>query len=196
MRIISGFFVYKAYVTYKAHFNQKGSDISKYNFNIFNISYETFLNTKGHHYYDNIAKKIQKESDIINLLISAFLDEPSVWIGDIWLNIHHYIDLKEVRENRIANMAYVFRRDCIYLLDSGMIFDDGLGEFVLDIFLQSNIELETFIIFRKIFEFNLDKVINYNYLYKGKYEKYEFLLNINKEKYKLILQEAIMNFRD
>lgn len=196
MKIVSGFFVYKLYVTYKAHFNQKGSDISKYNFNAFNIPYDTFLNTKGHYFYDRIAKRLQKESEVVSLLISAFVDDPDVWIGDIWNNISDYIELKDIRESVIANMSYIFKKDCIYLLENGMTFDSNMGLFVLDKFLESNIELETFFIFKKIFNFSLDGNTNYDYLYKGKYDKYECLVNINTEKYKKLLEDILMTFRD
>lgn len=196
MRIISGFFVYKAYITYKTHFTQEGVDISMYGYKLFNISYESFLNTKGKYYYDKIAKKIQKESDLISLFIAVFVDSPDIWIGDIWDNINQYIELKNERESRIDNMSYLFKKDCIYLIDSGMSFDDTTGEFILSSFMKSDIELETFIILKKIFRFELDNVTAYDYFYRGKYEKYEFLLNINIEKYKIILKEVVMNSGD
>lgn len=196
MQIISGFFVYKVYVTYKAHFTQKGSDISKYNFRIFNMPYESFLKTKGQHYYDRIATKIKTENDVISLFIAAFMDNPDVWIGDIYLNLAHYMDLKNTRESRIDNISYLFKKDCINLLNDGMTFDDTLGRFIFNRLMESNIEIETFIIFKKIFNLKLDNLPLYDYIYKGKYEKYEFLLKVNTKNYKIILEEIIMTFRD
>ena len=196
MNIISGFFVYKVYISYKSHFTQPSADISKYGFNLFNIPYETFLKTKGHMYYDKIAKIMKKENEVVSLFISAFLDNPSVWIGDICLNINHYIELKNKREGRILNLPYLFRKDCKYMLERGMVFDNTIAEFVYEEFMMSNIELETFIIFKKIFNFSLDNNVTYDYIYKGKYEKYEFLIKIDENKYKKILEEAIMLMRD
>ena len=82
------------------------------------------------------------------------------------------------------------------MIDKGLKFSPDMGDFVFNEFMQSNIELETFIIFKKIFNFSIDKNVTYDYIYKCKYEKYEFLLNIDTEKYKLILKEVIMSFRD
>jgi len=196
MKIISGFFVYRVYITYKSHFSSSDADISKYNYNLFNVSYDAFLSTKGVHYYDKIAKRIQKEKEVVNLFISAFIDNPNTWIGDIFLNLSHYINLKEERENRLSNLSYLFKKDCINMIAKGLLFNNELGNFVFNEFTQANIELETFIIFKKIFNFSLDNNIEYDYIYRVKYEKYEFLLNINTEKYKLLLKEAIMSFRD
>ncbi len=196
MKIVSGFYVYRAYVSYKSHFSKSSSDISKYRFNLFKIPYDTFLNTNGKQFYDKIAKRLQKEDTVIGVLISAFMEDPNLWIGDIAEELNRYIDLKDERESRINNLSYIFRQNCVYLIEDGMKFDDGMGKFVLYRFLESNIELETFIIFKKIFNFTLDGVTNYDYLYKGKYVKYEFLLDINIDKYKKILKEVLMTFRD
>ena len=193
MKIVSGYYVYKVYITYKSHFCQPDADISKYNFGVFNVPYNAFLKTKGIHFYDKIAKVMKKETEVISLFISAFMDNPDTWIGDVCNNLSHYLELKEIREGRIGNIPYTFKRDCIYLLDHGMKFDEGMGTFSMNCFLDSSIQLESFIILRKIFKFNLNDNINYGYLYKGKYEKYECLLNIDIDKYKKILRECILS---
>ena len=139
---------------------------------------------------------MKTEKDVVSLLIAAFVDDPYVWIGDIANDLSHYKDLKAIRESRIENISYIFTQNCIYLLEGGMKFDDMMGQHVLYRFLESNIELETFIILKQIFKFNLDNNPNYDYLYRGKYEKYEFLLQIDTEKYKQRLKEIVMSFRD
>jgi hypothetical protein len=96
------------------------------------------------------------------------------------------------RLSRIENMEYVFKKDVAYLLEKGMKFDKTLGEFVLNAFVSSKISLESFIIMRRIFGFVLDGIPNYTYIYQDKYEKYELLVSVNVEKYKKILEEAIM----
>lgn len=196
MKVSSGFFVYKAYITYKSHFTQNGTDISKYGYNLFNISYDAFLSAKGIHFYDNIAHKVKNKKDVINLLITAFLDNPNIWIGDIWRNLRQYIELDEHRQNHLANMPYLFRKDCIYLFEKGMKFDGDLDTFVFEEFMQSNIEVETFIIYKKIFCFIIDNNMSYDYFYKTKYEKYEFLMDVDLNKYKQILKEVVMTLRE
>lgn len=196
MKIVSGFFVYRVYITYKAHFSASNSDISKYGYRLFNPSYDTFLDTKGHSYYDKIAKLFKTEMEVTNLLISAFLDDPDVWIGTICLDIEKYRELKEKREALIQNMPYVFAKDCKYLFLAGMKFDKTLGEFVFNELMQSAIELETFIILKKIFKFNIDNNTTYDYIYRIKYTKYENLLRVDVDKYKSILKEVVMQNRD
>lgn len=196
MKIVSGFFVYRVYISYKAHFSASNTDLSKYRFRLFNPSYDAFLNTNGHSYYDKIAKLLKTEKEVTNLFISAFLDDPDIWIGSICLELDKYLDLKEQREHLIQNMSYVFAKDCKYLLTSGMKFNDALGDFAFEAVMSSSIELETFIILKKIFNFTIDNNTTYDYIYRLQYMKYEFLLNVDVEKYKLILKEAVMQNRD
>lgn len=196
MKIVSAFYVYRLYITFKAHFSQETTDISKYGFRPFKISYDTFIETRGIEYYERIAKRMKKEKDVVGLFISAFIEDPNTWIGTIADDMPRYIDLKEIRDSRLDNIKYLFQKNMLYLLDSGMKFDGSMGQFCLYRFLESNIELETFIILRKIFNFTLDNTPNYDYLYKGKYEKYEMLLNVDTEKYKKLIEEIIMSNRD
>lgn len=196
MKIVSGYYVYRAYVTYKAHFSASNTDISKYGFRVFNCSYETFMNTKGHKFFDKIAKVCKTEKNVASLFIAAFLDDPNLWIGNIVMELKKYQRLAENRENIINNMAYLFAKDCKHLLESGMKFDDDLGAFVFDCLMRSEIELESFIIIKKILKFNLDNDPTYAYIYRVKYEKYEYLVKVDIEKYKSILKEVIMHNRD
>ncbi len=195
MKIVSGYYVFLVYRTYKAHFNSPTTDIKKYKFNVFNIPYNQFIESKTKHYCDRIAKRIKTERDVTLLLISAFKYDSSLWIGLIADELDKYIDLKEEHENTINNMPYIFKEDCLHLLKSGMKFNDEMGEFALKQLLDSKIKLESFIVLKKIFNFNLDSNSNYVYIYKVKYTKYEWLLSINTPKYKKILEEAIMIFR-
>lgn len=196
MKIVSGYFVYKVYTSYKAHFSASNTDLSKYGFRLFNPSYDTFLNTKGKQFYDKIAKKLQTEIEVTNLFIAAFLDDPDLWIGNIVSNLSRYIELKELRTGKLANMPYIFNDNCTKLLREGMKFNDDMGEFCFNALMKSSIELETFIVLKKIFNFVIDNNTTYDYIYSSKYLKYEYLLTIDVEKYKIILKEAIMQNRD
>jgi len=195
MKIISGYRVFCLYITYKAHFNSN-ADISKYNYKAFNVSYEHFLSRNDIHFYDNLAKKIKYEKELIFLLIAVFLHDPQTWIGDIVNNYQYYLDLKEKREAIINNIEYYFRKDCFYLLEHGLKFKKGMENFVFNAFINSNIILETFIIFKKIFSLNLDNIPSCSYFYAGKYEKYEKLLKVDIEKYKKILKEVIIKCKE
>lgn len=192
---ITGFHVYRIYLSYKTHFNSKAYSIDDYKFKLLNPSYETFLEIKGKGYYDALAERLKKESVVINLFIASFMSDSSLWIGDIVNDLSHYMDLKTVWEGKIANLSYTFKKECISLLERGMVFDKYVGKFLFKEFLAGNVSLENFIIFKKMFQFTLDKDINYDYTYGLKYEKYEKLLNIDLDKFKLILKEAIMNSR-
>lgn len=193
---ISGYHVYRIYLTYKTHFNSKAYSLDKYNFHLLKPSYESFLDIKGQHYYDILAEKCKKEDFISNLFIAAFMDDATLWIGDIVNNYSHYIDLKTIWEGRLANLGYTFKQECLYLLEKGMKFDDKMGEFVFQEWLNAKLTLETFIILKKMFHFSFDSNIAYDYSFGSKYEKYECLLKIDKDKYRKLLEEAIMSNRD
>jgi hypothetical protein len=182
------------YISYRAHFKDKETDISKYGYNAFRIPYDTFLKTRGQHYYDLLSQKVKSDKVLIPLFIATFLDDPQTWIGDIVLNYTHYNSLREIHEGRLGNLSYLFKKDCINMMDRGLKFDPSMGDFVFQQFNQSDIELETFIIFKKMFNFSLDNNTKYNYLYPCKYRKYELLLNVNMKKYKQFLKEVIMSF--
>jgi hypothetical protein len=192
MKIPSGFFVYKVYITYKAHFSYSNTNIAKYNFKNFNVSYNSYVNTKGKHYYIWLGQKLRNKMMVVNFFITAFIDDRDHWIGTISDNYEELINQTHSRLARLNNIEYIFKKDSIYLLDTGMKFDNTIGDFVLSAFVSSKISLETFIIFRRLFNFNLDNNPNYNYLYKVKYEKYEKLISINTDTYKQILKEVIM----
>ena len=196
MKIVSGFFVYRVYISYKAHFSASTADISKYEFGLFKPSYDAFISTKGHFYYDRIAKLLKTESEFTILFISAFLYDPDVWIGDVYMDLDKYKDLKTAREDLLQDMHYIFAKDCKHLMSTGMKFNKDLGEFVFDKLMSSSTELETFIILKKIFKFNLDNNSTYDYIYRIKYTKYEYLLKIDIDKYKSILKEVIMQSKD
>jgi len=196
MKIVSGYFVYRAYTSYKAHFSASNTDISKYGFRLFKPSYDTFLCTKGKQFYDKIAKRLQTEVGVTNLFITAFLEDPDLWIGAICGELSTYIEKMVIRDGRLANMPYVFAKDATTLLRSGMKFNDDMAEFCFDALMSSSIELESFIILKKMFNLRLDNNTTHDYLYSSKYIKYEFLLKVGLEKYKTILEEAVMQNRD
>jgi len=195
MKIVSGFYVYKAYTTYKAHFSSSNTDISKYNYQLFNVPYDRFVNVKGKQFYDKIAKILQTEEEVIHLFIAAFLHDPELWIGTIANDLHKYIDMKKELQSKYANMPYIFAKDCTFLLKEGMKFTPEMGEFCFNALMKSAIEIETFLILRKIFGLKVDNSSTYDYIYGVRFKKYELLFRVNENKYKSILQEVIMQLR-
>jgi hypothetical protein len=163
MKIASGFFVYKTYITYKAHFSAR-TDVSKYNYKNFRVSYPSYIDTKGRHYYIWLAGRLKKKPLIVNFFITAFLINKDWWIGEIADEYEEILSETHKRLSRIENMTYTFRKDATFLFESGMKFNGTLGSFVLNAFLANKISLETFIIFRRIFNFNLDNDPNYIYI--------------------------------
>jgi hypothetical protein len=155
------------------------------------MPYDKFNTFKGQKYCDYLAKRLKDENTLIGILISAFIKDPNTWIGEISNDLSRYRKLKEQRDNKISNLSYSFRAVCIKLLQNGLKFDNSLGEKVFDSFMKNEMSVEEFIIFKKIFNFSVDKNDSYEYIYKLKYKKYEMLLNIDIEKYKMILKEEI-----
>jgi len=188
---ITGYYAYRIFLTMKAHFNQENFDINKYDFHFLKPPYETFLKTKGIGLYDILAKKVKSEKQLVNILICAFIRDPTTWIKDIVENYSDYKKRSDKWEGKMNNFPYLFEQDCYKLMERGLKFDSSLGEFVLDEFCNGNINVETFIIFKKIFVFSLDKSLNFEYIYKHKYSKYELLLKFDLTKYKEILEGVV-----
>ncbi len=189
--------MYRLFLTYKMHFNpNKKTSLDRYNFKPINVSYETFLKFKGKSHCDRISKRLRKEEAVKNTFIASFLKYHTINIFQIADDISHFIELKNKWESHIANFPYLFRKDCIFLMDSGLTFDSGLGEFVFNHFMKSNIELETFIVMDKLFKFSLDSNVEYCYIYVGRYLQYQRLLQIDLLKYRKILEETVKNIRD
>lgn len=188
---ITGYYTYRIFITLKAHFNQKNFDINKYDFNYLKPSYDTFLKTKGIKFYDSLAKKAVSEKRLVNILICAFVNDPTTWIKDIVNNFNTFNENAIEWENKINNFPYIFEQDCYLLMEKGLKFDSSLGDFVFSEFCNGNISVESFIIFKKIFIFSLDNNINFEYIYKDKYSKYELLLKFDLSKYKNILEGVI-----
>jgi len=191
MKIISGFRVYRFYITLKAHFQGK-ADITAFDYNPFRFTYATYLDNKGLNYFEWLATKLRDDSTTINFFITAFLLDNTHTIYSICDDYETIREKMEIRLGKIEKMAYHFKKDCKYLIDAGWKFDKDMGNFLLNQFLSSNIELETFIILRKMFNFSLDGLPDYEYIYRDMYERYELFFSIDMEKYKTILEEAIM----
>ena len=189
--IITGYYAYRIYLTLKAHFSQDHFNINKYDFNYLTPSYETFLKTSGIKFYDILAKNVRTEKRLVNILICAFLDDPNIWIKQIVDKYSELVEITDEWESKINNLPYIFEQDCYYLMEHGLKFDSSLGEFIFSEFCNGNINVETFIIFKKIFIFSLDNNINFEYIYKDKYTKYELLLKFDLSKYKEILEGVV-----
>ena len=189
--VITGYYTYRIFLSMKAHFNQEHFDINEYEFNYLKPPYETFLKTKGMDFYDILAKKVKTENQLVNILICAFIRDPSTWIKDIIDNYSEYKKRSDEWEGKIKNFPYLFEQDCYYLMEKGLKFDKTMGDFILNEYCSSNINVETFIIFKKIFVFSLDNNLNFEYIYKHKYSKYELLLKFDLTKYKEILEGVV-----
>lgn len=188
--LITGYYAYRIFLTIKSHFNNKNYNLSDYEFNYIKPKYETFLKSNTI-FYDILAKKSKTEKELVNILICAFMKNPTIWIKDIIDDYTYYRDLKNSWESKINNFPYLFKHDIAFLLENGMSFDISIGSFVFDKLISHKIELETFIILKGIFNFCLDNDDNYKYLYPNKYVKYECILQFDLNKYKKMLEEII-----
>jgi len=98
-------------------------------------------------------------------------------------------------QDHIRSISYIFTNEATEtvkaMFGENKTFDGDFPDWLLKRFIAHKMCVETFIIFKKLLDFNLDGDPNYEYLYQNQYEKYELLINVSTEKYRTILANII-----
>jgi len=190
---MDGFEVYKTYLALKLHFSK-----DNYNFFTFNgksrASLKSFENRKDKYFFKKLGTKYD-EKEIVDFLLSHFIQDSNCWIGNISVNKSKtYAEWK----NKIQSMSFNFQNEMDRLSDIEEDFDslfrvkDGQHPIILKEYLAGNVSLESMVV--------LQKMINYVPYFSQKISepivwpevkklvvKYEPFLSIDKTKYKRIL---------
>ena len=115
---MDGFEVYKTYLALKLHFSK-----DNYNFFTFNgksrASLQSFEKRKDKYFFKKIGSKYN-EKEIVNFLLSHFIEDDNCWIGNISVN-----KSKTYTEwnNKIQSMSFVFQNEMDALSDIEEDFD-------------------------------------------------------------------------
>tara|TARA_Y100000389_G_C17464380_1_gene524282 strand:- start:2159 stop:2761 length:603 start_codon:yes stop_codon:yes gene_type:complete len=190
---MDGFDVYKTYLALKLHFSK-----DTYNFFTFNgksrASLQSFEKRKDKYFFKKIGIKYN-EKEIVNFLVSHFIEDSNYWIGNISVNKSKtYSEWK----NKIQSMSFVFQNEMDVLSNISEDFDtlfkvnNGQHPIILKEYLAGNVSLESMVILQKIINFipyfsqKISEPIVWPEV-KKLVVKYEPFISIENTKYKRIL---------
>jgi hypothetical protein len=192
------FDVYKTYLALKNHFTKDTYDYHKY-CGKGKARLETFYKRRDRFWFEKLSRQ-KNDDQIKNFFISNFVssfDPQILWIGDI---IKNGDETYQNWQKKIDSLSYCFKEDTEKLFDNNTLdelFDCSKGHPpLLKNFLSGNINLETMVIYDRIFLYarNFDKKLLdpvWETVSK-KIKKYNSFLNIDIFKYKKILKERIL----
>lgn len=158
---MKAFEAYKKYVAIKLHF-QGNYDYFKFAGKA-KVSKTSFETRKDKYVFEKLAK-IYDDEQYELLLVSNFLDNANVWIGEIASDVgrQKYLSLKK----KLQSLQYEFKQDMTQIkerIDDGTISsfdslftevpDDNPYPHIVALLVQNDISLESFIIMNKILNF-------------------------------------------
>jgi hypothetical protein len=146
---------FKAYVEYlalKKHFTTDNYDYHKYNGKV-KASFDKFTTRNDAFFFHKLSKRPNWDK----ILLSNIVKNQSVWIRDVVEETGESIFA--AWESRMDSITYAFKEDLKKLNDdyaSNFFISDGQHPFVLTLYLQKKISLETFTILAhtaKVYEY-------------------------------------------
>jgi len=195
---MTGYEAFSIYHTLKLHFTSD-YDYFKYNGKC-NISRTTFENRKDKYHYYKLSRKFNQKEELIDFIVSNFVEESVTWIGDLLLEEAQQKYLK--RQKVIQSLSYTFENECKDLFndtkDPNKVLKVIGGEYPLLLIkgLRKEISIETIVILNKILKFvpiwtqQITDTIRWPD-YRRKCEKYASFLPEDVVKFKLILKKVL-----
>ena len=200
MELTSGFAAYAMYNALKLHFTSD-YDYTKYHGKT-NVSKSTFTQRKDKFYFYRLSRKYSL-NELKDFLVANFIARDIQWANDL-LNEEAEQTFKDWKK-RNQSLTYTFGEDLYKVLknedtpDSTIEVTEGQHPKLLRMAMQGDISLETLIIMNDIMGFfgmwaaKIDEDIIWPNL-KMKCEKYSSFLFYDKNKYKVIIKDAIQEY--
>lgn len=186
---MDAFEAYKLYVALKNHFTSKTYDYFKYGGRT-RASRTTFEKRTDKYFFH----KLSKRKDPLEFLVSNFVYNGDVWIGDIVQNAESEKFYKQFLKTK-ESLSYIFINDCDKLdtvFDNNILVKDGQHPALLRMVLRNEITVETLIILEDLLSFmrywnrNITDNIVWPQLYL-KCKKYKQFMEYDREKMKKIV---------
>ncbi len=196
--IMAPFEVYCEYLALKLHFSNPKYDYFKYNKKV-RATITSFNRRRDKYWFEKTSRKY-KDEEIVNFLVANFVESTSVnqtWIGEIISSGERtYSDWTKRQES----LTYLFKEQSKELLSNNKLenlFNCSKGHpILLKKFLGGDVNLETFVIYDRIFSFRkkFDKELK-DPVWETvslKLQKYSPFLNIGDVfKFKKILRDLV-----
>jgi hypothetical protein len=195
-----GFYVYKDYVGLKTHFN-----VWKFYWHSehdYRLSEEAFAKRNDKHFFKRLYNIFPKRNDRLEFLISCFLHDKRMWIGDMFEE--ELRDLHRARMTKRSALVYTFRNDAENIADFMIEHDLTLKKLLLTneqrpLILKHRHQIlggvseETLALFDKFFGFT--RQVTANPLWEEerlRYHKYNHLIEIERiEQIKPIINQLL-----
>ena len=194
---MEAFEAYKIYTAVKNHFVLDSYDYFKYNKKI-NLSYNSFLNRRDKIFFAKLGKR--KENYLEDFLVSNFLHDPKMWIGEL-LSEESETKYKEWKR-RQESLTYIFKNEVEFMdgwnseeLEEWFQVQYGEHPNIIRMYLRKEMSLETLTMLNSILNFmnRYDKEVT-DPVYKEVSKlckKYQPFLRFDKSKVKSILRDLI-----
>ena len=195
---LNGYGAYKLYIALKTHFNSDTYDIVKFK-GITPAKYKTYANRHDRAFFDYVCTKYNRR-DLFDLFMANFVTT------DLHISELLDMDASKVYKSwhaRRDSRTYIFEKELISLLENigsikhiADIDNDATHPVVVDMVLQYEISLETFIILDAVMGIfaRFDTTIVDDFIWKKlvfRCRKYKVLLNINTSEYNDIVKRVI-----
>jgi hypothetical protein len=194
---MTGFEVYKMYLSLKLHFTTDTFDYLKYG-NAAKASQQSFDGRRDKFFFVKLSRTF-KEEELREFFVANMIVEdkvyPATLVREGAKNYQEYLKRKQ-------SLSYRFKEDVMTLHDISHLFDklfilDGMHPPLLKAHLGGKISIETLAIFNKIFNYvdNFDKIIKEEIVWKpirNRVVKYEPFIFIDKGKYKSIIRQEFV----
>ena len=182
---------YKLYNALKLHF-ETGYDAVKYNFKS-NVTPQSFFKRKDKYFFAKLAKKYN--GNLKDFYISQFINEQS-YVGDMMDSEaeRYYSTYKKIKESihRVFSIDINNMSDLNADFDKFFLSENGQQPYIVQLWMQEEISLETVVILNSIFGFIqienskvLDTIVWPDN--KRMIEKYTPFVNFDKDKCKTML---------
>jgi hypothetical protein len=195
---MTAFEVYQTYLSISRHFTTNTYDYYKY-CGKSRCSLKSFYSNKSRFFFEKISRKYA-DNEIVNLFVAnyAFSEiSGQIWIGDI---VREGEQTYKSWMKKIQSLSYIFKDEVSILnsknFDEMFKIEGNRHPKILKEFLQKKISLETMIIlnnilgYKKQFDKKLqDPVWEFTSM---KIEKYTPFLQIDNNKFKMILKESVL----
>lgn len=202
---MKSFEAYKKYVALKLHFQSKNYDYFKFSGSV-KVSREKFETRNDKYFFDRICK-IYDDAQFESLLVSNFINKKDAWVGDVFSEQGRavYTNWKKKQQS----LEYVFKQDLDViktLIDEKKIesFDhlfvaqkEQNWPKIVELTLQQTINIETFVIVNKIFNFlpKIDRHIKDELVwpeFRDLCVKYSPFIKISTSKFKTIMRNIFL----
>lgn len=189
--IMDPFESYKLYNALKLHF-ETGYDAVKYNFKS-NVTPQSFFKRKDKYFFAKLAKKYN--GNLKDFYISQFINEQS-YVGDMMDSEaeRYYSTYKKIKESihRVFSIDINNMSDLNADFDKFFLSENGQQPYIVQLWMQEEISLETVVILNSIFGFIQieDSKVSDTIVWpdnKRMIDKYTPFVNFDKDKCKTML---------